>query len=228
MQRRALFLTDDDRYRAMAARDPETEGVFVVAVRTTGIFCRPTCTSRTPLHKNVEFHATGWDAVAAGFRPCRRCRPMGVATERELVITRIETPIGTMVAAAVDEGIAVLDFADRRATRTALRNASARLRATADHRPQSAPRRRLPPSSASTSPAAAPRSISSSPAAERRSRNRSGHGSRPSRPAKPGATPTAPRPSAGRRRCGPSVAPTDGIRWPSSCPATGSSAPTAT
>ena len=113
----------------MAARDPEAEGVFVVAVRTTGVFCKPTCPSRTPLQKNVEFHATGWDAVVAGFRPCRRCRPMGAATARDLVISRIETPIGTMVAAAVDDGIAVLDFADRRATRTALRNASVRLRA---------------------------------------------------------------------------------------------------
>ena len=128
MQSASAFLTDDDRYRAIAARDPEAEGEFVVAVRTTGVFCRPTCGSRTPLRKNLEFRPTGWDAVVAGFRPCRRCRPMGAATDRELVISRIETPIGTMVAAAVDQGIAVLDFADRRATRTALRNASARLK----------------------------------------------------------------------------------------------------
>jgi AraC family transcriptional regulator of adaptative response/methylated-DNA-[protein]-cysteine methyltransferase len=101
----------------------------MVAVRTTGVFCRPTCSSRTPLPQNVEFPATGWDALVAGFRPCRRCRPMGAGTERELVISRIETPIGTMIAAAVDDGIAVLDFADRRAARTALRNASARLKA---------------------------------------------------------------------------------------------------
>ncbi len=127
-------------YRLMADRDPGAEGVFVVAVRTTGIFCRPTCPSRTPLPQNVEFHATTWDGLVAGFRPCKRCRPMhppgaprpsrDPAPERQLLVTRIETPIGAMVAAAVDEGIAVLDFADRRATRTALRNASQRLRAT--------------------------------------------------------------------------------------------------
>jgi O-6-methylguanine DNA methyltransferase len=130
MEYSSAFQTDDDRYTALAARDQESEGRFVVAVRTTGVFSRPTCPSRTPLPQNVGFHATGWDAVVAGFRPCRRCRPVGTATERELAITRIETPIGTMVAAAVDNGIAVLDFADRRATRTELRNASARLRAT--------------------------------------------------------------------------------------------------
>ena len=63
-------------YRLMAARDPGAEGVFVVAVRTTGVFCRPTCSSRQPLPQNVEFHATPWGALVAGFRPCRRCRPM--------------------------------------------------------------------------------------------------------------------------------------------------------
>jgi O-6-methylguanine DNA methyltransferase len=126
-------------YRLMAARDPEAEGRFLVAVRTTGVFCRPTCPSRLPLPHNVEFHATTWDALVAGFRPCRRCWPMGrpahrtdangTDTPRELVITRFETPLGTMVAAAVDEGLVVVDFADRRAARTELRDASRRLRA---------------------------------------------------------------------------------------------------
>jgi AraC family transcriptional regulator of adaptative response/methylated-DNA-[protein]-cysteine methyltransferase len=119
-------LTDDDRYRAMAARDPQAEGRFVVAVRTTGIFCTPTCPAR-PLPRNVEFHATGWEALAAGFRPCRRCRPMGPETDRRLTINRFETPLGTMVAAAVDEGVAILEFADRRSLRTELRDASRRL-----------------------------------------------------------------------------------------------------
>jgi O-6-methylguanine DNA methyltransferase len=134
------ILDATEMYRLMAARDPDAEGKFWVAVRTTGVFCRPTCTSRTPLPKNVEFHATPWDALVAGFRPCKHCWPMhprgaprpprDAAPERELRITRIETPIGTMVAAAVESGIAVLDFADRRAARTALRDASRRLAAT--------------------------------------------------------------------------------------------------
>ena len=211
----------------MAAREPEAEGVFVVAVRTTGIFCRPTCPSRTPLRRNVEFHATGWDAVVAGFRPCRRCRPMGAATERELDHQPNRDPIGTMVAAAVDDGIAVLDFADRRATRTALRDASARLRAlpTIGHNPHLDTLENqlgeyfagartafdLPLARRGT---AFEESVwawlQTIPAGETRSYA-------------DGATAVGrPRPS------GPSVAPTDAIRWRSSCPATGSSAPMAT
>jgi O-6-methylguanine DNA methyltransferase len=129
MQQRVVLPDEAEMYRLMAARDPEAEGRFWVAVRTTGVFCRPTCPSRTPLPQNVEYHATVWDALVAGFRPCKRCRPMGAETDRQLVITRIDTPLGPMVAAAVDEGLAVLDFADRRATRTELRDASRRLRA---------------------------------------------------------------------------------------------------
>lgn len=127
-----------EMYRLMAARDPAADGLFVVAVRTTGIFCRPTCPSRTPLPQNVEFHATPWDALVAGFRPCRRCWPMGRSNGNQpLTVTRIDTPLGAMIAAAVDEGLVVLDFADRRAARTALRNASRRLRAmpTVGHDP---------------------------------------------------------------------------------------------
>ena len=62
-------------WRAFVDRDPEWDGLFFVAVRTTGIFCRPTCPARRPLRENVEFHATVGAALAAGFRPCRRCRP---------------------------------------------------------------------------------------------------------------------------------------------------------
>lgn len=61
---------------AFMGRDEAFEGVFVTAVVTTGIFCRPTCTARKPLPRNVEFYATPRDALVAGFRPCRRCRPL--------------------------------------------------------------------------------------------------------------------------------------------------------
>lgn len=130
MPTRNALPDETEMYRLMAIRDPEADGRFYVAVRTTGVFCRPTCPSRTPLPRNVEFHATPWDALVAGFRPCRRCWPMGRPNEnQQLTVTRIDTPLGTMVAAAVDDGLVVLDFADRRAARTALRNASRRLRA---------------------------------------------------------------------------------------------------
>ena len=52
------------------------DGVFFTAVRTTGIFCRPGCTARTPLRQNVEFFRTASDALFAGYRPCKRCRPL--------------------------------------------------------------------------------------------------------------------------------------------------------
>ncbi|MFO1396134.1 MAG: trifunctional transcriptional activator/DNA repair protein Ada/methylated-DNA--[protein]-cysteine S-methyltransferase [Burkholderiales bacterium] len=63
-------------YRAVVRRDPAYEGVFWLGVRTTGIFCRPTCRARTPNRENVEFFAAPSDALHAGYRPCRKCRPL--------------------------------------------------------------------------------------------------------------------------------------------------------
>jgi len=62
-------------YRAVAARDRRFDGVIFTAVRTTRIFCRPICPARTPLAKNVEFYSSAAAALAAGYRPCLRCRP---------------------------------------------------------------------------------------------------------------------------------------------------------
>jgi AraC family transcriptional regulator of adaptative response/methylated-DNA-[protein]-cysteine methyltransferase len=129
MPHRFTGMDHDEMYRLTAARDPRAEGRFLVTVRTTKVFCRPTCASRMPLPQNTDFVATPWEALANGYRPCKRCRPMGPETDRRLVIDRFDTPLGPMLAAAVDEGLAVLDFADRRAARTALRNATRRLKA---------------------------------------------------------------------------------------------------
>ena len=63
-------------YRAFARRDPSYEGVFWLGVRTTGIFCRPTCRARTPKRENVEFFGAPAEALHAGYRPCRKCRPL--------------------------------------------------------------------------------------------------------------------------------------------------------
>jgi AraC family transcriptional regulator of adaptative response/methylated-DNA-[protein]-cysteine methyltransferase len=65
-----------EMYRALVDRDGTYEGVFFAAVKTTGIFCRPTCTARKPRAANVEYFATAAEAIAAGYRPCRRCRPL--------------------------------------------------------------------------------------------------------------------------------------------------------
>lgn len=64
-------------FEALVKRDSAYEGVFYVAVLSTGIFCRPTCPARKPKRENVEFYRSASDALSAGFRPCRRCTPLG-------------------------------------------------------------------------------------------------------------------------------------------------------
>jgi len=75
--------TPSTMYRALVRRDSSYEGIFWVGVRTTGIFCRPSCTARKPLRQNVEFFPRVADALTSGYRPCKRCRPM---------VARGETP----------------------------------------------------------------------------------------------------------------------------------------
>ncbi|MBM3555202.1 MAG: bifunctional DNA-binding transcriptional regulator/O6-methylguanine-DNA methyltransferase Ada [Alphaproteobacteria bacterium] len=65
----------DDRWTALARRDRAADGTFVYAVRTTGVYCRPSCASRRPRPENVRFFGTAEAARTAGFRPCKRCRP---------------------------------------------------------------------------------------------------------------------------------------------------------
>lgn len=72
----SLPLTDfDERYRAISARDTRFDGQFVTAVRSTGIYCRPSCPARTPRPENVTFYPTSAAAHEAGFRACKRCLP---------------------------------------------------------------------------------------------------------------------------------------------------------
>lgn len=69
------FTGDDERWLAVVRRDRSADGSFYYSVRTTGVYCRPSCASRQALRKNVAFHQTCEDAQAAGFRPCKRCKP---------------------------------------------------------------------------------------------------------------------------------------------------------
>jgi AraC family transcriptional regulator of adaptative response/methylated-DNA-[protein]-cysteine methyltransferase len=71
----AAYTTDDQRWTAVCAREPAADGAFYYSVRSTGVYCRPSCPARTPRRANVAFHASCLDAEAAGFRPCLRCRP---------------------------------------------------------------------------------------------------------------------------------------------------------
>jgi AraC family transcriptional regulator of adaptative response/methylated-DNA-[protein]-cysteine methyltransferase len=66
---------DDARYEAIVRRDSAADDTFFVGVRTTGVYCRPSCSSRTPLRRNVSFYATTAEAERADFRACKRCRP---------------------------------------------------------------------------------------------------------------------------------------------------------
>ena len=70
-----VLLDDDHCYRAIQSRDPRFDGWFVTAVRTTGIYCRPSCPAITPLRRNVEFFRAAATAQAHGYRACKRCRP---------------------------------------------------------------------------------------------------------------------------------------------------------
>jgi len=69
------FSDDDSRWQAVVDRNPAADGAFFYSVRTTGVYCRPTCAARLARRRNVRFHATCHEAEQAGFRPCKRCKP---------------------------------------------------------------------------------------------------------------------------------------------------------
>jgi O-6-methylguanine DNA methyltransferase len=145
-------LTRSVLMRAFIRRNPAYDGLFVTAVRTTGIFCRPTCSARQPRPENVEFFPSPREAIDAGYRACKRCRPLesppdsdawiealltppALGSTRMLSIgplvrlARVATPLGTMVAAATDDHLLLLEFADRRMLRTQLRRVERGLQA---------------------------------------------------------------------------------------------------
>ena len=77
----------DPRWAAVMARDTGSDGKFFYSVRTTGVYCRPSCPSRRAHLKNVAFHASCDAAEQAGFRPCRRCKPRSPSLTDERVTT---------------------------------------------------------------------------------------------------------------------------------------------
>jgi AraC family transcriptional regulator of adaptative response/methylated-DNA-[protein]-cysteine methyltransferase len=74
-EQQAAKVLADPRWAAVIDRDQDADGRFFYSVRTTGVYCRPSCPSRHAKPQNVSFHATAADAEKAGFRACRRCRP---------------------------------------------------------------------------------------------------------------------------------------------------------
>jgi AraC family transcriptional regulator of adaptative response/methylated-DNA-[protein]-cysteine methyltransferase len=81
----SLFENPDELWQFVVRRDPNADGRVFYGVRTTGVFCRPSCSSRRPLRENVEFFTDLLSAFAAGYRPCKRCNPAGLRAEAQLV-----------------------------------------------------------------------------------------------------------------------------------------------
>src|SRR6266511_98376 len=71
----AAATENDSRWASVVARHPKADGTFYYSVKTTGVYCRPSCAARLARPENVRFHATCKDAEKAGFRPCKRCKP---------------------------------------------------------------------------------------------------------------------------------------------------------
>ncbi len=67
-------MTEDEMYDIIVHNDENYDGIFFYAVKSTGIYCRPSCASKPPKRENVEFFPTGEQARRAGYRPCKRCR----------------------------------------------------------------------------------------------------------------------------------------------------------
>jgi AraC family transcriptional regulator of adaptative response/methylated-DNA-[protein]-cysteine methyltransferase len=107
-----LGVTNDPRWVRVLARDRTADGKFWYSVVTTGVYCRPSCPSRTANPKNVQLHDTLADAKATGFRPCKRCHPDGLSIDAEnaalvaracrLIEQSEEEPSLSVLAEAVD------------------------------------------------------------------------------------------------------------------------------
>ena len=105
------FASEASRWKAVMRRDRGADGVFYYSVRTTGVYCRPSCAARLPRRENVRFHTSREDAERAGFRPCKRCRPNeaslderhrdAVARACRLIEDAIEVPSLSELAHAV-------------------------------------------------------------------------------------------------------------------------------
>ncbi len=98
----AVFINRDSAFAAFDARDRSQDGRFVGAVKTTGIYCKPSCPARRPLRENVEFFVTTKEARDAGYRACMRCLPDDVARDEVAVAKALEL-LGSDHAPRLDE-----------------------------------------------------------------------------------------------------------------------------
>ena len=105
------FADDEARWQAVQRRERAADGVFWYSVLTTGVYCRPSCASRRARRENVAFHASCEEAEAAGFRPCKRCRPD-------------ELPLAQRQAAAVAQACRLIEQAEEMPSLDALAKAA--------------------------------------------------------------------------------------------------------
>lgn len=106
-------------WRATRARDPRADGTFVLAVRSTHIYCRPSCPARRPLRRNVTFYRTREEAERNGYRPCLRCRPNEVSGPVALVQRAAD-----LLGQSTEEGLTLRQLAQTLgATQSTLRRA---------------------------------------------------------------------------------------------------------
>lgn len=83
MKSHSRYNTDYRRWNAIVAREHSADGCFYYAVKTTGIFCRPSCSSKVPNRENVEYFTSSQEALASGYRPCKKCRPTGTTVNQD-------------------------------------------------------------------------------------------------------------------------------------------------
>lgn len=93
MQVMELLPPADTMYQALLKRDASFEGIFFVGVRTTGIFCRPTCPAKKPARQNVDFFPTPSEALHGGYRPCLRCQPMDPDKQPPKLLERLRAEV---------------------------------------------------------------------------------------------------------------------------------------
>ena len=126
------MIDDSANYEAIARRDPSLDGVVFVAVRTTGVYCRPVCPARVPRAANIRLFASAAAAERAGYRPCLRCRPetapfcpawKGTRTTVERALRLIEA--GAVDADGVEKLAARLGVGPRHLSRLFLRHLDA-------------------------------------------------------------------------------------------------------
>ena len=108
-----MTLDGDTCHRALAARDVRFDGVFFVGVKTTGIYCRPVCTAKTPGRSSCQFYTSAALAEQAGFRPCLRCRPELAPGQAPIDAARTIARIASMriEAGALNNGDSLEDLA---------------------------------------------------------------------------------------------------------------------